>query len=348
MLQVLALRALERNCIITVAGQDIPNLKAGALRDFEERILPNWDAVRAQIKAYNKTDRKFTFKNGSVLEFKSYKDRQDAKSGKRDFLFINEAQGVPYEVAFELIARTTTQVFVDYNPNAEFWVHDELLPREDAVRFISNYTHNPFISEQVRKEIERLKSDPMMWRVYGLGYTGKISGTIFPNVSVGDPETWPTILDREGYGLDFGFTNDPTALVKLGLSDGQIYGEQLIYETGLTAEDLVQKFERIGIKAHDRIFADAADPLMIETLRRKQYNVRAAKKGADSIRTGIDLLKQYPIILHPNSRDWRDEAKKYIWNPKDPTRPVDFANHAWDAARYWAIERLLKRRTVVY
>jgi phage terminase large subunit len=103
-----------------------------------------------------------------------------------------------------------------------------------------------------------------------------------------------------------------------------------------------------GVKPHEQIWADASNPLAIATLRRAGFNIRAARKGADSVKTGIDLLKNYPIHLHTPSRNWKDEANKYIWNPKDPSRPVDFANHCWDAARYWAIEKLNKSVNPVY
>lgn len=346
LLQVCVLLCLEQKRICTVAGQDIPNLKAGPLRDLQDRILPDWAEARRYIASYNKTDRVFTFKNGSILEFKSYKDFQAAKSGKRDVLFINEAQGISYEVAKELILRTTERVYIDYNPNAEFWVHDKLLLRPDAIRFISNYEDNPFLSDEVRAEIELLRSEPMLWRVYGLGYTGKITGTIFPNVSYCDE--WPEHLDKVAYGLDFGFSADPTALVKLGLSDGKIYGQELIYKRGLIIDDLANLMREVGVQRHEQVWADAADPLSIETLRRKGFNVRSATKGQDSVKLGIDLLKTYPIMLSLDSKNWMDEARKYIWNPKDPSRPVDFVNHCWDAARYWAIEKLKPFRKNVY
>lgn len=345
-LQVLGVLCAEKSRICTIAGQDVPNLKAGALRDWEERILPSWPELRSQIKSVNRTDRKWVFKSGSVMEFKSYKDAQDAKSGKRDLLFINEAQGITYDVARELILRTTERVYVDYNPNAEFWVHDKILTRPDAIRFISNYTHNWFLSPEIISEIELLRSEPMLWRVYGQGYTGKITGTIFPNVQYA--QVWPASLDRVGYGLDFGFTNDPTALVRLGTSDGTIYGEQLIYQRGLVLDDLAERMRQVGVKPHEQVWADASNPLAIATLRRAGFNVRAARKGADSVKAGINLLKQYPIFLSSNSREWKDEANKYIWNPKDPTRPVDFANHCWDAARYWAIEKLNQTQPLIY
>jgi phage terminase large subunit len=345
-LQVLGVLCAAKSYICTIAGQDVPNLKAGAMRDWEERILADCPEIRAYIASVNRTDRKWVFKSGGIMEFKSYKDAQDAKSGKRDLLFVNEAQGIPYDVARELILRTSQRVYVDYNPNAEFWVHEELLPRPDAIRFISNYTHNPFLSESIVHEIELLRAEPMLWRVYGQGYTGKITGVIFPNVQYA--QEWPTSLDREAYGLDFGFTNDPTALVRLGTSDGAIYGQELIYQRGLVLDDLADKMRQAGVKPHEQIWADASNPLAIATLRRAGFNIRAARKGADSVKTGIDLLKNYPIHLHTSSRNWKDEANKYIWNPKDPTRPVDFANHCWDAARYWAIEKLNKSVNPVY
>lgn len=131
-LQIIFMRLLQRNQIATVVGQDIPNLKKGALRDFEERILEEIPAFKTFIKRSNKTDRIFYLTNGSRLEFTSYKDWQDAKSGKRDILFINEANGISYEIYKELAKRTSGKIFIDYNPNAKFWVHDNIIGRPDC------------------------------------------------------------------------------------------------------------------------------------------------------------------------------------------------------------------------
>ena len=145
-LQVLMLYAVaQRRKVITVVGQDIPNLKSGALRDAM-KITDESDTLKNAILSYNKSERVFQFRNGSIIEFRSYADPQDAKSGKRDYLFINEANGISWDIYQELSLRTKTRVYIDYNPNAEFWVHDRLIGRKHVQLIISDHRHNPFLA----------------------------------------------------------------------------------------------------------------------------------------------------------------------------------------------------------
>lgn len=172
-MQLLGLIAItERNKTITVVGQDIPNLKRGALRDFES-IVSSSPLLKRCITANNRSDRIYTFNTGTIIEFVSYLTPQDAKSGKRDYLFINEANGIQYEIYQELEVRTTSNVFLDYNATAPFWVHDNLIGKPETVRHISTYINNPYISSEVKSAIESYKErDQYRWQVYGLGKTG--------------------------------------------------------------------------------------------------------------------------------------------------------------------------------
>ena len=169
------------NEVATVVGQDIPNLKAGALRDALE-IYNNSEQLRSLIASYNKSDRIFTFNNGSILEFKSYEDAQDAKSGKRDYSFFNEANGIAYAIFKEIYLRTRIRCFIDYNPNAEFWVHEQLIGKPNVLFLRSWHLHNPFLPQQMRDAIEALRNeDEELWRVYARGLTGKIEGLVLRN-----------------------------------------------------------------------------------------------------------------------------------------------------------------------
>jgi len=174
-LQVLFTFAVSQpNLVITIAGQDIPNLKAGALRDAIT-IWSSSEELKQLVKEYNKSDRIFTFQSGSIIEFKSYDDAQDAKNGKRDYLFINEANGVRYDVFNELYMRTKVKTYIDYNPNEAFWVHEKLLGQPNVKLLISDYRHNPFIDKKLVEKIENLKEvDLELWKVYARGMTGKI------------------------------------------------------------------------------------------------------------------------------------------------------------------------------
>ena len=148
----------EAKQVITIVGQDVPNLKAGALRDALN-IYADSKVLLHAVKSYNKTNRIFEFTNGTIIEFKSYGDAQDAKSGKRDYLFINEANGITWDVYTELALRTKKKIFIDYNPNNEFWAHDNLMGKPGVEVIISDHRHNPFLSPPVREKIEGLKTD---------------------------------------------------------------------------------------------------------------------------------------------------------------------------------------------
>ena len=344
LLQVLACKAGEQaNQIITIVGQDIPNLKAGAIRDFESIL--NDDFFRSMIKSTNITNREYRFYNGSIMEFKSFDNEQDAKSGKRDYLFMNEANGIPYSIYDQLQIRTSKQVFIDYNPTSPFWVHDKLIGTEKVEVLISNYTHNPFLKDSIKQKIEQLQyTDPNKWRVYGLGLTGQVEGTVFPSSAVNwIPKLPTTNIKRVCYGMDFGYTNDPSTLVKLVLSQGKLYGELLLYKTGLTNPDIAKELESFGIKKGLRsgtlIMADSAEPKSIKELRNLNFRVKGCKKGADSIRNGINNLKSYGALNLVSNELWKQEQQKYVWkvdrkDGKTTNKPLDAFNHIWDAYRY--------------
>src|SRR6201996_3446909 len=176
----------NQRLVITVVGQDIPNLKAGALSDALN-IYSDSAQVASCIKSYNRTELLFEFNNGTILEFKSYDDAQDAKSGKRDYLFINEANGITWQIYTELALRTRSRIFIDYNPNAAFWVHDNLIGKPGVQLIISDHRHNPFLDDGMRNKIESLKEiDTEQWKVYARGITGKITGLVLTNWTLCD------------------------------------------------------------------------------------------------------------------------------------------------------------------
>ena len=342
-MQVLFTLAIENAAwTITVAGQDMPNLKKGAIRD-SIKIVNSSPAIKSKIVSFNRSEQVYYFDNNSVIEFTSFKDFQDAQSGKREVLFMNEANGLPYSVFKQLNIRATHKTFIDYNPTSEFWAHEKLIGKDNVAFFISNYDHNPFLHPNIKDEILRLKDeDPQLWRVYGLGQTGKIEGLVFDTKVVSE---MPEHLDKVGYGMDFGFTNDPTTLIKCGLSDGVIYLQEIIYQKGLTNSDINKLFKDAGLTKRDSIYADSADPKSIKELRLYGWNIAGADKGADSILHGIGLLKQYGTLsIHTESKELKKEAAAYKWkvnrDGEKDNKPIDAFNHGWDAVRYWAISTL--------
>jgi len=356
-LQVIALRLIEKKRIATVVGQDIPNLKKGAYRDFSERILPSAPWLQSFISTHNKSTLSYTFTNGSILEFASFGDEQDAKNGKRDIAFFNEGNGIPYTIYRQVAMRTAEEIFVDYNPTAPFWVHDHLIGQPGVVTFYSNYTHNPYISEGALIELRSLKDkDAEMWKVYGLGKTGEVGELCIENMTI--VERMPDNLKRVGFGMDFGYRADPTTLVRGGLqNENDLYLDLWLYRHHMNLNETAMAVNDSGLVARvDRspIFADGADARACDYLRDSGYNLREVKKGAGSIAYGLSLLNQYNIHVTARSVEMIEERRKYSYKIEkrgaragDVTNvPVDAFNHAWDAARYYAMEMLKPIRLV--
>ena len=328
-LQVLFLLALkDPGCVITVAGQDIPNLKKGAIRDADT-IFSKSKVLQTHISSYNKSDRIYRFKNGSIIEFASFADEQDAKSGKRDYLFVNEANGIQYLVYWQLFIRTRKKVFIDYNPTAKFWVHEKLIGQPDVRLIISDHRHNPFLSEEEHAKIEGI-DDKELWKVYARGLTGQVRGLIYPKYQLCDgiPDFIQTAL-----GLDFGF-NHKMALVECGLWDNRAYWHELIYQSELTISDLIQLMHNLGISRTKRIYADSARPDAIEDLKRAGFNITPADKA---VRDGIDFVKGKQLYITRDSAGLRKEVLHYKWAEKNGVtleEPVKFLDDGMDAGRY--------------
>lgn len=332
-------------CIITVTAQDVPNLKRGAYRDAKN-IWGGSTTLKQWFGRPNESERYFTCRNGSVIEFTSFQDEQDAKGGKRDFLFVNEADAFSYDVFRQLEQRTYGRVYVDYNPSTRFWVHDELINRENAKLFISDHRHNPFLDADAHARIEAI-DDPEFFRVYARGLTGRLEGLVYQNYDI-VPEM-PETFKKEWFGLDFGFTNDPTALVRVCLAGGELYFDELISERGLLNSQIAKRMREHGLTRRSDIIADSAEPKSIKELQVLGFRVEGAQKGADSIRTGIDILKRYKLHITRRSSLIRKEVASYRWGKDRKTglitnAPIDMFNHTLDAARYVALNRLQERR----
>jgi phage terminase large subunit len=338
-LQNLFLHAIENDrCIITVAGQDIPNLKVGPIRDAHN-IIEKTEGLNNYILEYNKSDRVFTFVNGSIIEFKSYDDAQDAKQGKRDYLFLNEANGVDKIIWDELYIRTKKKSYIDYNPNNEFWVHTELIGKPNVTLIISDHRHNTFLDQKIHDKIEAIE-DPELYKVYARGLTGKLEGVIFRDYNIVSGVSPDAKLI--GYGLDFGFSNDPTALVALYSQSGELIIDELIYERGLLNIRISDLMRELGVNG--RIVADSAEPKSIAELGAYGWQIEGAKKGPDSIRQSINTLKRYKLNITQRSSNLKKELNGYKWKQnkdgKLDNEPVDFLNHAIDALRYASLNML--------
>lgn len=343
--QLLYLKAIEQpNQIITIVGQDIPNLKKGAYRDAEN-ILRNTEQLSNYILSWNKSDRVIYFKNGSIIEFCSYDDAQDAKNGKRDYLFINEANGISYAIYWQLAIRTRKQTFIDYNPTAKFWVHENLIGTKDVQLIISDHRHNCFLTAQDHEKIENI-SDKELWRVYARGLTGNVTGLIFPEWQRIPDEVFnklfvddnkPTGLPFFG-GLDFGYTNDPTAGVKIAKVGNNIYIKELCYTPAIAPIQIKQMFEAEGFNPNIPIYCEH-DPDQVSQLRRLGMLALPARKGQGSINSGILKLKEYKVYYTESSKNLDVERSKYMWvidsiTGKATNTPIDQFNHLIDSIRY--------------
>ena len=348
LMQVLIFHALNNNsCVITVAGQDLPNLKVGAMRDAKT-IVNSSEWLRKFFK-FNESGSFFQGANNSIIEFKSYQNEQDAKNGKRDFLFINEANGVSYSIYWQLSIRTRQKVYLDYNPSERFWVHNDVIGRKGVKLIISDHRGNPFLTAEEHARIEAIE-DEELFKVYARGLTGKLSGVIFPNFSIVDElpnrEEWKLY----GYGLDFGFTNDPTALVQCVIAHGELWVDLLVYETELTNPMIADKAKANGITRKTQIVADSAEPKSIAELNNLGLWVVPTSKGKDSIAVGIDVLHRYKINVTRRSTPLIEELQAYKWETdrdgNKTNKPIDKYNHAIDAIRYFAMMKLnVKRRS---
>lgn len=336
------LAAENEKQVITIVGQDIPNLKAGALRDALSMYNKS-DQLKQLIKNFNKTDRIFEFYNDSIIEFKSYADAQDAKSGKRDYLFVNEANGITWNIYTELALRTRTRIFIDYNPNSEFWVHDQLIGKPGVELIISDYRHNPFLDRAMADKIEGIQeTDVERWKVYARGLTGRVSGLVFTNWFLVDDI--PKDARLIGAGLDFGFSNDQTGCLEVYIQNGELWIDELFYETELTNKDISAKLSANGVSKNTEIVADSAEPKSIEELKRMGWLISPAKKGADSVNNSIDILKRYKLNITRRSVNLHKELGRYKWkvdrSGKPLNEPVDTWNHLIDPLRYIALNKL--------
>lgn len=332
-IQLLYYRAIEKKRTITVVGESVPNLKKGAYRDAET-IYANSPQLQQYIRSWHKGDRIITFKNGSIMEFIPCLDEQSAKSGKRDILFINEANGISYMIYWQLAIRTREQIFLDYNPSARFWAHEKLIGTAGVQLIISDHRHNPFLSKQQHEEIENIP-DVELHKVYARGRTGNITGIIYPNWIRIPDHKFPWDAPAIG-GLDFGYTNDPTAPVRISRVAESFFIHELGYEPGLSPIQTKQLFNAAGINS-EPIYCDH-DPDQIAQLRRLGMTAIPAIKGKGSVNSGILFMRQQKVFYTESSINLHMERGKYVFikDPKtgEPTNePIDKFNHIMDSSR---------------
>jgi phage terminase large subunit len=325
---------------ITICRKSFPSLRASVMRDFLD-ILRAYELYNEEY--HNKSSNEYHL-NGNLVEFISLDQPQKIRGRKRNLLYINEGNELFYEDWQQLVFRTDGRIIIDYNPSDSFhWIYDRVIPREDCDFYQTTYRDNPFLDKSIVDEIERLRdTDEDYWRIYGLGERGMSRATIF---QFGQSEI-PTDAKLISYGLDFGYTNDPTALVAVYQLDNHLYLDELIYRTGLTNRDIHSHFQSFNLDRRDEIFADSAEPKSIDELHRFGWNVKPTVKGADSVNAGIDILKRHKLFVTPRSSNLIKELQNYKWvedkNGNLLNKPIDAFNHGIDCARYAVINKLSK------
>jgi len=320
------------------------NLDGTIIRDFEEILKScNWyDKVE-----HNKTKKTYKYLN-RLVEFIGADDQQKLRGAKRNILYCNEANELEYKQEFfQLLMRTENKIYVDFNPDDEqVWINQELEIKRsneigDVEVIVSSYKDNSFLPASLVKEIEYLQhTDKEFWKIYGLGLYGNISGIVFENVNYVD--TMPD-CKLVAYGLDFGYSLDPSACVAVYRKDDELYLKEILYEKGLTNQDLANRLK--PIVERNEVICDSAEPKSIEELYRMNINAKGAVKGKDSILNGIDILKRFKINV-VNSSNLKKEFRSYKWATdkygNSLQKPVDKFNHLLDALRYVALIHLKK------
>lgn len=333
-----AIAAEAKKPIITsVVSETMPHLKRGAMRDFFTWLQVNEIYFP---KDHNKTDNTYKI-NKSTIEFFSADSPDKVHGPERDYLFVNEVQNINYEIFFHLAQRTRIRVFADWNPVEELFVHTKFLNdpqyKDDITYIHSTIFDNPFVSQAIKDDVLRRSNVDDLYRtVYLEGKIGVREGLVFT--------TWQQIdkLPDDGdvrFGLDFGYTNDPTALIKVVERKDGYYCDELCYETGMLNRDIIKRMKQSGIRMqYDEIIADSAEPKSIEEIYQAGYNVKPARKGADSINNGIDRLKSKPLFITKRSTNLIKELRNYAWvidkMGNATNKPIDGFNHAIDAIRY--------------
>ena len=320
--------------VITICRKTFPALRATAMRDFFE-ILNKEEIYNPDV--HNKSDATYQLW-GNMVEFISIDQPQKVRGRKRDVLFINEANEINLEDWRQLLLRTTGRVLIDYNPSDEFhWIYEEVIPREDAEFFRTTYKDNPFLPESVVMEIERFKTaDENFWKVYGLGERGTSTATIFTHWK--EINQVPNEYKLLTTGVDFGYTNDPTAIVRV-YTDGHGFAvDELCYATRLTNSDIAKVLRDNEVNRSDVVICDSAEPKSIDEIHAHGFNTHGARKGKDSVKNGIQFLHSRPLLVTARSVNLIRELRNYKWkedkNGKQLNEPVDNFNHAIDAMRY--------------
>ena len=330
----------EKPLVISCVAATLPMVKRGMLRDFKQMLLTEgvWNEDE-----YNKTEGTYSYSNGCMIEFFGVDNASKVHGSARDILFVNEAQSVPREIFRQLDIRTRKKVIIDFNPVRKFWGETEFVG-DRYITIHSTYKDNPYLSEEQVSAIEKNMNDANWWRVYGEGETGGVEGNVYPDYEV--IEDMPETFTGRCLGLDFGFVNDPTAIVDIRFQGWDLYIDLLCYETGLLNANIA---EYLVSNAINRVVTvcDNAEQKSIVELQQKRVKAMPCIKGRGSVAGGIAQVKQFKLHITKRSVKLLDELDNYKWIKDEVTdtytnEPIDAWNHALDAMRY-GVDYLIRK-----
>lgn len=329
----------QKNELITVVSESFPHLSGGAMRDFENILKSNnyWEEKR-----WVRNPRPmYTFHTGSIIEFISVDTYGKAHGPRRDILFINEANNLNYRIADQLITRTRKIVWLDWNPSEEFWFYTEILPNRNDIDFITlTYLDNEALDETTKLEIESHKNNKNWWTVYGLGQLGQIESRIYKDWQIIDKVPHEAKLRR--YGLDFGYSNDPTSIVAIYYYNGGYILDEITFLKGLSNKQIVDII--LGQQTQALVVADSAEPKSIDEMSGYGISIIGADKGKDSVNSGIQMVQYQQISVTRRSANIIKEYKNYLWeinkDGKIINEPEHHFSHSMDALRYGLVSLL--------
>lgn len=317
--------------LTSIVSESFPHLKRGVMRDFLS-ILTSHNYFRDE--RWNKTDSIYTFETGSRIEFFSADQPDKVRGPRRDRLFINEANNVPYEAFDQLEVRTKNFIFIDWNPTNEFWFYTEVLNKRDDVEHITlTYKDNEALDAQIVRSIEQRRSNTNWWRVYGEGQLGVSENRIYKDWQIIDVIPHEARLER--YGMDFGYTNDPTAIVAIYRYNGGFIFDEITYQKGLSNKQIADTLNNVE---KSLVIGDGAEPKSIDEIKSYGVNIIASKKGQGSINQGIQFVQDQRVSITKRSHNINKEYRNYLWltdrDGRVTNTPEDGFNHAMDAIRY--------------
>lgn len=329
------------NELISVVSESFPHLKRGAMRDFLN-IMEQHNYFKSE--RWNKTDYTYQLETGSKIEFFSADQPGKVRGPRRDVLFINEANNIPYETYTQLEVRTKKIIWLDWNPTNEYWWYTEVLPHQDVDFITLTYKDNEALSPEIVQAIEAHKHNKNWWQVYGLGQLGEVEGKIYKDWAIIDEIPHEARLER--YGLDFGYSNDPTAVVAVYKYNGGFILDQITYQKGLFNKQIADILKNVP---QALCIADSAEPKSIDEIASYGVTILPSVKGQGSRNRGINYVQSQRISITKRSIDVIREYRNYLWQTdkdgKIINEPEPGFDHTLDAARY-AIESLNSEQTV--